>query len=51
MSDMADNRITIRGIPRDVWHKAKVAAISSDKSVGEFVTEALRDKLAKPPKR
>jgi predicted HicB family RNase H-like nuclease len=51
MSDMVDNRITVRGIPEDVWHKAKLAALASRKSIGQFITEAIREKLSKAPKK
>jgi predicted HicB family RNase H-like nuclease len=47
MAEIADNRVTVRGIPEDIWRRARVAALESGKSLGQFITEAIREKLSK----
>jgi hypothetical protein len=51
MSDMSDDRITVRGIPKEIWLRAAVTAKLSGKTIGQFVAEAIREKLAKSARK
>lgn len=45
------DRKDVRGIPDDVYREAKANAALAGKSLGQYVTEALRDKNRKEARK
>lgn len=41
----ASTTISVKKIPTELWHRAKVAAITARQEMGEWLADAIRQKL------
>ncbi len=51
MKQKQEEHLTVRGIPKELWHRVKVAATIRGILIGKWVKEALEEKLKGEEKR
>ena len=46
-----DSHMTIRGVDKKLYKQARIQAINEGKPVGQWLNEAIKEKLSKTPKK